>query len=399
MTDQFGDFRTQSRQLRGDLSLRRFAALIAYDHALIGRVENGRQRPSLGLAQALDRYAGHGDHFVGLLLDTTGGSRPPADHPNAGSSWEVLDVTRRLRSSELGLGTLDSLESAVVELRRQYPLRSAIELRADALQVLKAITRLRASRMSLAEHRQLLEVAGWTTALLACVNYDEGIEAAGEISHSVTASLAKESGNSELAAWACEIACWIAMTRGRCDDVIAGARSGRALAGNSDVAAQLWAHEARALAGIGDAAGSRRALRSAEAAVEKASEWTGLFTVGPTKIVRYAVDCHRWLGDDAAADENAEIIIHSGYSATGDLVRPMSVAEAWLSQAVTAVRGRRLDVAEARVRSATGSARRCLPALRSLSAEIDRALDEQQVSGALVQRIRDHLAGLRSTAR
>src|SRR5262249_2122684 len=189
-------FRRELEQLRGELSFRKFAEQIHYDAAQINRVANGKQAPSYGLAKALDSYSG-GGRFVALLLDAPARERG-ATVRDPGSPWEVLDVIRRLRSSDLGQGALDSLWRGVYELCRQYPYRPATELRTDSMALLNMITRLRAGRLAYAEHRELLQSAGWLALLLGCVEYDMGVKAVAEVSRDAAASIGREAENGRI---------------------------------------------------------------------------------------------------------------------------------------------------------------------------------------------------------
>ncbi|HSV67311.1 MAG TPA: hypothetical protein VLJ59_15560, partial [Mycobacteriales bacterium] len=339
-------FRREMDQLRGGLSYRRFAEQIHYDAAQVNRVANGRQRPSYGLAKALDMHAG-GERFVALLLDET---RPVhhAGHTrrDAGSPWEVLEVIRRLRSSDLGAGTVDSLGHATHELCRQYPYRPAAELRTDSLELLRMVARLRAGRLTYAEHRELLNTAAWLTLLVGCVEYDMGMKAAGETSRDAAASIGRETGNDEVQAWAHEMASWFALTQGRLDKVIDHAREGRSLAPNSGVAVQLAAQEAKARARLGDEPGMRAALDAGRRALDNKpapAHPEHHFVIDPDKWNFYAMDCYRVTGMNELTAEHATEVLRVGRMPDGSDRWPMRTAEARVALAVVAVRSGDLE--------------------------------------------------------
>lgn len=390
-------FRDEMRELRGDLSYRRFARLIAYDHALVSRVENGVQRPSLGLARSLDQYAGQGDRFVGLLLDDNGTAFP--SRREQGSPWEVLDVVRRLRSTELGVETLESLEHGVYELCRQYPFRSAAQLRTDALELMRTVARLRARRMTLGEHRELLNTAAWLALLIGCVEYDMGLSAAAETSRHAAGSLARETGNAEGEAWAHEIACWMALTQGRYDEVIDHAKAGREIAPGTGVAVQLTAQEAKARARMGDAAEVRALLDQGRAQLDKlpmAEHPEHHFVVDLTKWDFYAMDCARVVGEDGLARQHADEVIRSGLQADGSERWPMRMAEARITKAVLAARAGDLEEAVSAGRSALDQPRQCLPSLVMTAQELERELESRYTAEPLAEEWRGQLALLRA---
>src|SRR4029077_19726686 len=87
---------------------------------------------------------------------------------------DTLDLARMVSVSDIGQGTLDTLQEAAELLCRAYPSASAAELRARTKQRLSYISRLLHGRLTLAQHRELLVTIGWLALLLGCVHYDLG---------------------------------------------------------------------------------------------------------------------------------------------------------------------------------------------------------------------------------
>jgi len=384
------------RDLRGELSFRHFAGLIHYDAAGVNRVENGIQRPSLGLARSLDSYAG-GDRFVALLLDDHAPGK--VGGRDRGSPWEVLDVMRRLRSTDLGEGTLDSLTHGVHQLCRQYPYRPAAELRTDSLELMRMIARLRSGKLTYREHRELLDSAAWLALLMGCVEYDLGQRVPAETTRHSAASLGRETGNGEIQAWAHEMASWFALTQGRWPEMIDHARQGRALAPNSGVTVQLAAQEAKALARMGDVKGTREVLGEGRRALNRQpvpAHPEHHFVIDPDKWDFYAMDCARVVGDNVLAVEHANEVMRIGKMADGSERWPMRTAEARITLAVVAARAGNLDEAINDATAALNGDRQCVPSLLMAARELDRELneryphvtiaDEWQDSVAVVQR-------------
>lgn len=71
-------------------------------------------------------------------------------------------------------GTLEALAEAVDLLCRAYPVVPAAVLRDRTHKRLAQVNRLLSGRLTLDQHRELLVITGWLTALLGCVHYDLG---------------------------------------------------------------------------------------------------------------------------------------------------------------------------------------------------------------------------------
>ncbi len=82
------------------------------------------------------------------------------------------------------------------------------------------MTDLLAKRVTLAEHRELLVIAGWLSALLACTLYDAGDPGAAETARRMTRQFGEHAAHGELVAWSFEIAAWYALVEGRFAEVI-----------------------------------------------------------------------------------------------------------------------------------------------------------------------------------
>jgi transcriptional regulator with XRE-family HTH domain len=88
--------------------------------------------------------------------------------------FDTMDLARMVTASDLGHGTLDTLQEAADLLCRAYPSALAAELLARTKQRLRYITRLLGGRLTLRQHRELLVTAGWLSLLLGCLHYDLG---------------------------------------------------------------------------------------------------------------------------------------------------------------------------------------------------------------------------------
>ncbi|MGI5491036.1 hypothetical protein [Microtetraspora malaysiensis] len=117
---------------------------------------------------------------------------------------------------------------------------------------LAQVTRLLSGRITLDQHRELLVITGWLTALLGCVHYDLGEREAAETARQAAFEIARQVGHGELMGWAHEMSAWFALVEGRYEDMVTATRMGQAAAGQSSAMVQLTLQEARGSARIGD---------------------------------------------------------------------------------------------------------------------------------------------------
>src|SRR5207253_9995900 len=105
-------------------------------------------------------------------------------------------------------------------------------------------------RITLAQHRTVLTMAGWLTLLVSCLRYDVGDDRSADSARQGALQIANEIDNQEIAAWASEIKAWMALTRGDYYATVAAAREGLARTTRHSVAVQLHAQAAKAWARI-----------------------------------------------------------------------------------------------------------------------------------------------------
>ena len=79
------------------------------------------------------------------------------------------------------------LDAAVDRMCRSYPAEDPAELSGRAGRYLRYVTGLPGGRMTLAQHRELLVIAGWLAALIACACCDAGDKHAAEAARVMTA--------------------------------------------------------------------------------------------------------------------------------------------------------------------------------------------------------------------
>jgi hypothetical protein len=236
------------------------------------------------------------------------GSRDASAELEAATGMDTLEVITRLRASALDEATMESLRITVDRLCSEYPHLPAQQLLIEGKGWLRRITALLDRQLTLAQHTELLTLAGWLAALVGCVEYDSANPAAAEATRQAAWKLGQETGNAEVMGWAQEMRAWFALTRGDYRGVLAAAETGHAVAPHGAAAVQLHAQKAKAWARIGDRRQVEVALDQGRALLERMPYPENLdnhFAVDPAKWDFYSMDCYRILGTaDADGTEN-----------------------------------------------------------------------------------------------
>jgi len=286
---------------------------------------------------------------------------------------ETIELTQRLRFSTVGPAAMDALQVTVEALCTDYSSVPGKVVLADAKRWLKKIDGLLNKRLTYAQHRDALAMAGWLMLLVSCLEYDLGSEADAEAARQSAIQMAHEIDNTEIAAWACEIRSWMAVTSGDYYATVAAAREGLAITRSHGVSVQLLAQEAKAWARL-------RNRTQVEVSLETGRELLSRldfpqnprnhFQVDPTKYDFYAMDCWRITGEDRLAAAAAETVVRSSIAPDGRSISPMRLAEAQLTQATVMARNGDLSEALALAEDALRVDRRSLPSLLMIAHEL-----------------------------
>lgn len=379
------DFGSELRRLlvaRG-MSMREAARQVPCDSGYLSKVAAGRKHPSAELAGRLDEVLSAGGELAALTA---------TDH--GGGDLDLIELARRAEISDVGSGTLTLLQDAVDGLCRDYSREDARELSTRARSHLGYVTRLLEGRTTLAQHRELLVLAGWLAALLACARYDAGDRPAARAACRMARQFAGQAGHGEITAWSWEIAAWFALVEGRYTDTAAMAEAGMEHAGITSAGVQLTLQSARGYARMGDTR-ARAALRAGQAVLDRLPEPAhpdNHFAFDAAKLEFYIGTILTWLGtDDAAAEEHARYVITSAGPDAGGRW-PMRVAISELDLAVLAGRRGDLDEAVALGTAALGHRRRSAQLLPR-AAELARALEARYPGERLAESFTEALTG------
>ncbi|RBQ19567.1 hypothetical protein DP939_12505 [Spongiactinospora rosea] len=326
-------------------------------------------------------------------------SEIPADTLRAEADlYRTLELARQLQASDIGTGTLDALREAVDLLCRAYPVVPAAPLRDRTHQRLAQINRLLAGRITLDQHRELLVITGWLTALLGCVHFDLGEREEAETARRAAYEMGRQVGHGELIGWSHEMSAWFALSEGRYEDVVTAARTGQAAAGTSSAMVQLALQEARGLARIGDRRQADRALTRGAEVLSKLplpAHADHHFVFDHSKWVFYAATCYTWLEDDDRAEEHARETIAMHTRPDGTSNSPMRVANAHIDLGIIHARQGHLDAAVAEGTAALDIDRRSLIDLVNRAADLDHALRHRYPREAPAQEYHERFVATR----
>lgn len=303
-------------------------------------------------------------------------------HPNrrgdelvGATGMDTLEIVARLRATDVSPATIEALQITADRLACEYSHQPPDHLHVEAQAWLRQLTELLDRRLTLAQHRDILAVAGQIALLVGCVEYDMGLRQPAEATRRAALSLGQEAGEANIVGWAHEMRAWYALTQGQYRAAIAAADAGLAAVGpEHSVVVQLNAHRAKAWARVGDRRQTEVALDQGRAVLEALPYPDNVdnhFVVDPSKWDFYTLDCYRHLGEDRLAEMYAREVIGSSDH------KPMRVAEAQVTLGVVAARAGDLERAVAYGRQALGGERRSLPSLAMCSRELGEVLAER----------------------
>ncbi len=336
---EFGTELARLMQERGT-GVRELARLVPCNPGHVSNLRSGKARPSPELAQILDDILGAGGALAALAAAS---SRPvPA------GDLQLIELARRAEASDLGAGTLELLTVSADRLCRDYPTVNPRVLSDQARIRLGYVTNLLGKRVTLAQHRDLLVVAGWLSALLACTCYDAGDPGAAETARRMTRQFGEHAGHGELIAWSYEIAAWYALVEGRFVQAAGLSEAGLAHAGVSNAAVQLTLQASRAYARMGDDR-AEKMLAAGGAVLARLpvpDHPEHHFVFDRDKYEFYTATVYTWLGtDDAAAEENAREVVARCHGPGGAIIWPTRLSTTLVN--LGQIAGRRGDLDQA----------------------------------------------------
>jgi transcriptional regulator with XRE-family HTH domain len=318
----------------------------------------------------------------------------------AQTGMDTLELIARLRVTDVSASTLEATQIAIDQLCSDYSHRPSDQVRADGLSWIKRVTSLLDGRLTLAQHKEVLALAGQVALLLGCVEYDMGNSQSAETSRRAALSLGEEAGHADIVGWAYEMKAWYSLTQGDYDDAIIAAKAGHEKVGAyHSVTVQLAAHRAKAWARIGDRREVELALdhgRMLLDAIPYPDNPRNHFVIDPAKFDFYTMDCYRLLGDDRLAETYAYEVLRSSTNPDGTERNPMRAAEARVTLGVVSARTGDLDNAMALGRQAVAGIRKSLPSLAMHTREFAKVLLDKYPGDLGVRQYIDELTAVTS---
>jgi tetratricopeptide (TPR) repeat protein len=294
-------------------------------------------------------------------------------------SDEDSDIMRMIQEadrSDIGAGTIESLYTVFDKLCRDYPCVPASELQVKLKRFYRRIMMLREGRMTYAQHRELLALSGWATALLACVDWDLNQRDAAETARAATLRFAKEIGHAELNAWSYEMQAWFALTEGRYSDVTSIAKAAQVIGGENSAIVQLIMQEARGWSRLGNQKAAMSAIDRGHDLLERLPvyNYPRHFIYDRTKFPFYVASCHQWLGNYDKAEEFAQQVLHEcEVNGTADR-SPMRLADTNITLGLIRAERGDVDAATEAGFRALSYERKSGPSLLIRAAELDSSL-------------------------
>lgn len=225
---------------------------------------------------------------------------------------DALELARRVEASDVSAETVGRLESIVDKLAIKYPVTPPPVLLASVRQHVSYVMQLLDAKMTLDEHRRLLVIAGWLSLLTATLYIDLEQRAAGAEWLATAASLATQTGHTEIHAWCYETEAWQVLTDGNYRHAVDLSRAAQQLAPRgSSAAIQATAQEGRVWARLGGTKETYDALNRVERFVSplvKPETPEHHYHYDPDKAEAYVATTLAWLGD-VAAEQSARHVV------------------------------------------------------------------------------------------
>lgn len=253
-----------------------------------------------------------------------------------------------LEASDIGPKTLDQLSSAVKKLGVKYLHVHLIKTLKEASLMRQYVMRLIDGKLTLTHRKQLYSIAGWLTALVGLVSFDNGEGSALVDGHLQTAlNIADETGHTDLTAWIRGTQALAATFDNRPQIAIEAAQAGRrSAARDSIMMVRLLALEARAHAFLGDRMESEKCLALTERAFDYVDRplTSSIFSFDRPYLPFYAGTCYSWLGQPEKAERYSRAAIQLCDSAANDW--PVARVSARVDLANSLIAQKKLDEAK-----------------------------------------------------
>jgi hypothetical protein len=114
----------------------------------------------------------------------------------------TMEILARVRGSSVDSATLEGLRITADQLCCEYPFTPSAQLAIEGQAWLRRITTLLERNLTLAQHREVLSLAGLVALLVGCVENDMGSRRAAEATRRSALSLGAEADDRRVIGWA-----------------------------------------------------------------------------------------------------------------------------------------------------------------------------------------------------
>lgn len=301
------------------------------------------------------------------------------DDFESGEDADIILMLAEADRTDIGPGTVESLYTIFDKLCRDYPIAPAPELQQKLKRLYARMMRLRQGRMTFAQHKELIALSAWVTALLACVDWDMNERDAAETARAATFRFAKEIGHAELTAWSYEMQAWFALTEGRFSDVTSIAKAAQTIGGSNSAIVQLIMQEARGWARLGNRKATESAMERGHSLLQQlpAIDYPRHFIYDRTKFPFYVAACYQWLGDDEKAEQFANQVLRECEENGTTLRSPMRLADIHITLGLIHAQRGNLDGAVESGSQALTYERKSGPSLLIRATDLNRVINDR----------------------
>jgi tetratricopeptide (TPR) repeat protein len=302
-----------------------------------------------------------------------------ASDVETGEDDDIMLMLQEADRTDIGPGMIESLYTIFDKLCRDYVSSPALEVQQGLKRLYARIMRLRQGRMTFGQHKELIALSAWATALLACVDWDMNEREAAETARAATLRFAKEIDHHELMAWSYEIQAWFALTEGRYSDVTSIAKAAQSIGGENSAIVQLIMQEARGWAKLGNRDAFELAMERAQNLLQKLPtvHYPRHFVWDSTKFPFYIAACYQWLGEYDKAEEYATQVLRECETNGTTARSPMRLAEVHIILGLVHAHRGDLDAAVNSGLRALTYERKSGPSLLIRAAELNAAIAER----------------------
>lgn len=333
---------------------------------------------------------------IGKPDDVLMQSQESTDGSDSGEDADIMLMIQEADRTDIGPGTIESLYAVFDKLCRDYPSLPAPDLQRKIKRLYRRIMSLRQGRITFGQHKELLALSGWATALLACVDWDLNQREAAETARAASLRFAKEIEHGELTAWSFEMQAWFALTEGRYSDVTSIAKAAQTIGGENSAIVQLILQEARGWARLGNHKAAESAIDRGYNLLQRlpATHYPRHFIYDSTKFPFYVASCHQWLSNYEKAEESAQQVIRECEDNGTTERSPMRLADIHITLGLIHAHRGELDAALHSGFQALTYERKSGPSLLIRAAELNNAIGKKFPKAARVTEFDEKLRQL-----